>query len=111
MGAGFVWIGLDWSLDQGNLIGANIAPEGGEWGPDWFGLESGSGQPDRRQYCAGGRRMGAGLVCLTAWLGECSVSLPCAFCPVATPLPPPTPPNPLLVLFLNRFPVSIGNRK
>jgi hypothetical protein len=36
MGAGFVWIGLDWSLDQGNLIGANIAPEGGEWGPDWF---------------------------------------------------------------------------
>jgi hypothetical protein len=28
------WILLDWSLDQGNLIGANIAPEGGEWGLD-----------------------------------------------------------------------------
>jgi hypothetical protein len=63
------WIGLDWSLDQGNLIGANIAPEGGEWGLDWTG--------------------GWGLDYLTAWLGECSVSLPCAFCPVATPLPPP----------------------
>jgi hypothetical protein len=36
MGAGFDWIGLDWSLDQGNLIGANIAPEGGEWGLDLF---------------------------------------------------------------------------
>jgi hypothetical protein len=70
MGAGFDWIGLDWSLDQGNLIGANIAPEGGEWGLDltgldWIGVWIGSGQPDRRQYCAGGRRMGAGF----DWIG------------------------------------------
>jgi hypothetical protein len=74
-------------------------------------LESGSGQPDRRQYCAGGRRMGAGFDYLTAWLGECSVSLPGAFCPVATPHPPPPPPGAPPVLFLNRFPVSIGNPK
>ena len=42
------------------LRGANIAPEGGEWGLDWIGL---------------GLGLGLGASC----------ALPSAFCPVATP--------------------------
>ena len=39
MGAGLVW------MVHGNLTGANIAPEGGEWALDWCGLELNSSNP------------------------------------------------------------------
>ena len=66
-------------VDVDNLTGDDIAPEGGEF--SLIGLGCGLDVD----------WMWTGLL-NRAWLCECPLSLPCAFCPVATPPPYRTPP-------------------
>ena len=66
MGAGLVW------MVHGNLTGANIAPEGGEWALDWCGLD-----------------------CLPALVGKCTVAITPGNPASGPPTPHSTPtPNP-----------------
>ena len=57
-----------------HLTGANIAPEGGVWGLDSGGGLGGVVHDNLtwRQYCAGGRCMGAGF---GWWIGGCGRGL------------------------------------
>ena len=71
MGAGLVWIRVwvwvcvcVWMV-HGNLTGANIAPEGGEWALDWCGFD-----------------------CLPALVGKCTVAITPGNPASGTPHPP-----------------------
>ena len=86
---------------HGNLTGANIAPEGGEWALDsggfvcvcvWF-MATLLAPILRRRAVYGGWIRG-GFDWLPAWVGKCTVAIapvPSGQCPLPTP---PSSPHP-----------------